>query len=143
VNGDPVGERDPIEAGKRRTEEVQIAQLKADIDQYAATANALASKISVGYEMTDVKCQIQDDLATLVRAVIRLDTGEIIDVATVPENERQTEFMDDPVGSAAAAPSGGPAPAGEIKELQAPQLQIEHKPDDGAPAGDQPAGPQE
>jgi hypothetical protein len=114
------------------------SQLKAEIDSFNATANVLSSKISVGYEMTDVKCQIIDDLATLVRTVIRLDSGEIIDVGKVPESERQLDLADDPAGTPPAPASGTPAPAGEIRELQAPPLGIEFK-GDGAP----PAGPQE
>ena len=132
---------------KREKEEQKKSvdsQFKAEIDQAAATANVLSSKISGGFEMTDVKCQVIDDMDKLVRTIVRLDTGEIIEVSEVPLSERQTDFMTDPVpGAPTAAPaapaSGGPAPAAEIKELQAPQLQIEHKPGDDAAA----AGPQE
>jgi hypothetical protein len=113
---------------KREKEEQKKSvdsQFKAEIESFNATCNNMSSKISTGYEFTTVPCKIVDDLDTLERQVIRLDTGEIIETSRVPESERQVDaFETGPLDP------GAKKAQEDIGELQAPALQIEHKPTD-------------
>ena len=120
---------------KREKEEQKKSvdsQFKAEIESFNATCNNMSSKISTGYEFMPVPCKIVDDLDTLERQVIRLDTGEIIETSKVPESERQVDaFETGPLDP------GTKKAQDDIKELQAPVKQIEHKP------GEPSVGPQE
>lgn len=70
-----------------------VTQCKAKIDAIKARATEIAGKVSSGFEMTDIQCEIRyDQPSPGMKSTVRLDTGEVINVDPMTDAERQTEL---------------------------------------------------
>lgn len=67
-------------------------QKKAEITGCDAKINLLANKINTGKEYRDVECEITYDFAKKEKTWCRLDTGEIVKIRQIPEEEMQEEM---------------------------------------------------
>jgi hypothetical protein len=64
-------------------------QLKSEIQRCEGDINSLSEKLNSGKEYRDVVCSVIYDWQEFVKRIVRIDTGEQIDVDIIPEKERQ------------------------------------------------------
>jgi predicted nucleic acid-binding Zn-ribbon protein len=69
-----------------------VSQFTSDIKALEAKLAAIAERLSAGYEMREVACEIRWDYAKDRKTVTRTDTREIIRDERIPESERQVEL---------------------------------------------------
>lgn len=67
---------------------------KSQIDGIQAGINSAATKMTSGYEMRSVKCQVVPNYPKKVWEYIRVDTGEMVKKKNMTSNDLQMEFED-------------------------------------------------
>lgn len=65
---------------------------KSQIDGIQAGINSAATKMTSGYEMRSVKCQIVPDFPNKVWQYIRVDNGVVVRVKDMSVDDLQMEF---------------------------------------------------
>jgi len=70
--------------GKSYTSKINIAE---------GEAWALREKFERGFEDRQVQCHIDYDWAEGTKTIIRVDTGEVVEVLEIPEKERQMSLL--------------------------------------------------
>lgn len=70
------------------------SQLKGEIDGLASQCNVLAEKVSAGFEVRSVKCQIVLDYGANTKVITREDTNEVVDsTSPIPPDDRQMDAL--------------------------------------------------
>jgi hypothetical protein len=69
-----------------------VSQFTSDIKSLEAKLAAIAERLSAGYEMREVVCEVRWEYAKDRKVVTRTDTREIIRDKKIPESERQIEI---------------------------------------------------
>lgn len=70
-----------------------MSDLKSRIDSLAAQANSLATKLNNGYEMRNIKCEIEKDFKGGIVRHIRTDTGEVVRERKMNDDDRQLKVV--------------------------------------------------
>jgi len=67
---------------------------KSQIDSIQAGINSAATKMTSGYEMRSMKCQVVPNYEKKIWEYIRVDTGELVKEKRMTSNDLQMEFED-------------------------------------------------
>ena len=67
---------------------------KSQMDGIQAGINSAATKMTSGYEMRSMKCQVLPNYEKKVWEYIRVDTGELVKEKRMTSNDLQMEFED-------------------------------------------------
>lgn len=67
---------------------------KSQIDGIQAGINSAATKMTSGYEMRSIKCQVIPNYEKKIWEYIRVDTGELVKEKRMTSNDLQMEFED-------------------------------------------------
>ena len=67
---------------------------KSQMDGIQAGINSAATKMTSGYEMRSMKCQVVPNYEKKVWEYIRVDTGELVKEKRMTSNDLQMEFED-------------------------------------------------
>ena len=71
-----------------------MSDYKSQIDGIQAGINSAATKMTSGYEMRSVKCQVIPNYIRKVWEYVRVDTGELAKEKGMTSNDLQMEFED-------------------------------------------------
>lgn len=74
------------------------ADFKSRLERCEAEQNRLSVLLNNGYELRDVECEVISDFKSGQISVVRLDTGEEVEVRPMTEEERQRDL---PISSGA------------------------------------------
>ena len=70
------------------------SDFKSQIDGVQAGINSAATKLTSGYDMRSIKCQVVPNYLKKVWEYIRVDTGEMVKKKSMTSNDLQMEFDD-------------------------------------------------
>ena len=69
-----------------------MSDYKSQIDGIQAGINSAATKMTSGYEMRSMKCQVVPDYPRKIWQYIRVDTGEMVKEKGMTSSDLQMEF---------------------------------------------------
>ena len=70
-----------------------MSDLKSKIDSLAAQSNSLATKLNNGYEMRNIKCEVEKDYTGGVVYHRRTDTFEVVRERKMTDEDRQLKVV--------------------------------------------------
>jgi len=70
-----------------------VSQFSSDLKALEAKIAAAAERLSAGYEMREVVCEVRWDYKKDQKLIIRTDTREIVRDERIPDSERQMEIQ--------------------------------------------------
>jgi hypothetical protein len=80
---------------KENEKQAITKQLAADVEGLKATVDGLADKINTGYESRYLDCQLIFDWKAKTKSVMNPETGEVIRISPVSEDDMQTKLKFD------------------------------------------------
>lgn len=86
-----VQEKETITAEKKKVD----AKYKSILDGLTMKVNELADMVESKKESRLVECEWRKDIEAQTKTLIRLDTGEVVDVMAIDDNDRQEELFED------------------------------------------------
>ena len=64
-------------------------QIGAELEACSAQINLLSDKVSTGKEYRDIECAIEYDWERKEKAIVRIDTGDVVSTDIIKEDELQ------------------------------------------------------